>query len=562
MSNRLKKQQARMTRRQALAACGAGLASPWMISPLHTLVGAIMDGMIAKADAADAVIAPRTLINYHVVQGPAPWYSILPMSPYANISPLRGPHMNTSISNGQLIYKTKGTATSGGTLYMPNLWASNVATPSGSTPMAGLLENMLIMRGVQGNSNQSHAIGAREMTRPVGTRPSIMGLVADASALPVQGVLTCRADGMLTAFKSEKSGQTLVTDFGNPMTQILGAFDKRQDSLNSTFVTRRQAKDALIQQALASLGAYASSNAPGAENLFSMRHSAELFLANGISAAIAAYPVALAKYKKLISDCGSLSALKIVGLTDNAIALPTAGTAGVEQTAISGMNGTYAQNGDVGTIITGSTYPNQMAENFAIAEVLVTLNLSSSITIGEGGIHGMNYQSPQKFDTGAAVTPDGYWNTDEHEGGTYTSLIANSFLYQCLYSCINELISVLKAKNQFNETVIFVTSDFGRSEDSGARGTKHACEACVFQVFSGAIAKSSVLGNISHGASGGDYGQNRPVAGIVGGTRSLTVNDAASSIAKLARVTSPADNFSSLIAADGTPLVETAKEVA
>jgi hypothetical protein len=367
---------------------------------------------------------------------------------------------------------------------------------------------------------------------------------------------------MRTAFKAEKSGQTLVTNFGDPMTQILGAFDKRQDSVNSTFLTRRQAKDALIQQALSALGAYAASNAPGAENLFTMRHSAELFLANGITAAVDAYPIALAKYKKLISDCGSRSALKVVGVTDNPIPLPSADSVGIEQTAISGANGSYAQNSDVGTIITGNTYPSQMAQNFAIAEVMVSLNLSSSITIGEGSIYGMNYDSPVNFDSKTSVNAQGWWNTDEHEGGSYTSLIANSFLYQCLYSCLNELISVLKAKNRFDESVIFLTSDFGRAEDSSARGTKHACEACVIQVFSGAIAKPSVIGNISKGASGGDYGQNRPVTGIVGGARPLTINDAASTIAKLTRIASPADNNSSLVAADGTPLVEKAREVA
>ena len=562
MSYRSKKKQARMTRRQALAACGAGLASPWLLSPAGTLLTALVDGLISKAEAAESVIPPRTLVNYHATGAPAPWYSHLPMSPYSNGTPNRGKHMNTAIANGQLLYRTKAMATSGGTIYMPNLWASNIATPGGSAPMSKLMENMLIIRGIHGNSNQSHGLGCKEMTRPVGDRPSLMGFAADASSSPVQAVLTCRADGILGSFKSNRSGQTLVTNFSDPMSQILGAFDKRGDSLNSTFVTRRQAKDVLIQKALASLGAYAASNAPGAENLFTMRHSAELFLSNGISAAVSAYPAALAKYKKLISDCGSQSALKIVGVTDNPIPLPSAGSEGIEEMAISGANGSYAQNSDAGTIITGNTYPYLMAQNFAIAEVLISLGLSQSIHIAEGSLYGMNYVSPVNFGSRTPVDAQAWWNTDEHEGGSYLSLITNSFLYQCLYSCVNELITVLKSKNLFDETVIFITSDFGRGEDPSARGTLHASESCVIQAFSGAIAKPSVIGNISKGTNGGDTGQNRPVAGVVGGTRSLTISDAASTIAKLARIESPASNNASLVSADGTPLVEKAKEVA
>lgn len=552
-----------MTRRQALAACGAGIGAPFLMNPAHTLMRALVDGFISSAEAAGALTPPRTLINYHIYGAPVLWYSLLPMSPYANLTPTRGPHMNNSITNGALLYKTKAVATaSGGTLYMPNLWASNVATPSGVAPMTNLIENMLIIRGFQGNSNESHAFGAKEMTRPVGTRPSLMGLVSDGSPLPVQSILTSNADGLNNAFKAERSGQTLVTNFSDPMTQILGPFDKRTDSLNSTFVTRRAAKDLLIQQALSSLGAYASSNAPGSESLFSMRGSAETFLKNGISAALAAYPVALAKYKKLISDCGSLTSLKIVGLTDNAIPLPTETTIGIPQTALSGANGSYTQNPDVGSIITSTAHPDQMAENFAIAEVLVSLNLSASICLGGGSMYGMNYVNPVKFTTKTAVNASGWWNSDEHSGGSFTSLIADSFMYQCLYSCINELITVLKAKNMFSETVIFVTSDFGRAEDPSDYGTKHASDACAFQIFSGAIAAPAVIGNISRGVSGGDHGQNRPVTGIFGSNRPLNVYDATSTVAGLARVTPPSDNNPSLVSATGVPLIELAREAA
>lgn len=550
-----------MTRRQALGAVGGGIAAPLLLNPLHTLMRGLVDGLISSAQAAEATIQPRTLINCHMVNAPALWYSMMPMSPYANLVPNRGQHINTGITNGSLVYQTKALTTSAGsTLHMPNLWASNIATPTGIAPMGNLIENMLIMRGVLGYSSGSHGSGRQEMTRPVATRPSLMGLVSDASSLPVQAVLTTNADGMRSAFKATKTGQTLVTNFSDPMTQILGPFDKRTDTVNSTFVTRRMAKDLLIQQALSSLGAYASSNAPGSDSLFSMRNSAELFLRNGITTAIAAYPTAVTKYKKLISDCGSLSSLKIVGLTDSPIPLPAGNADGIPKTSISGSSG-YCQNADLSTLITGTTVADAMAVNFAIAEVLVTQNLSSSITLGLGDLTEVNYQNPVSFITKTPINPYGYWNVDEHQGGSYVSLIANSFQYQCLYSCLNELISVLKAKGQYGETVIFLTSDFGRSEDSQAYGTKHAPDACAFQIFSGAIAASSVIGNISHGATI-DYGQGRPVTGIFGSNRVLNVFDATSTVAGLARVTPPSDNNPSLVSATGVPLIELGRETA
>ena len=132
---------------------------------------------------------------------------------------------------------------------------------------------------------------------------------------------------------------------------------------------------------------------------------------------------------------------------------------------------------------------------------------------------------------------------------------------------MTELFGVLKSRNLWNETVFFVTSDFGRNmrNDDGTgyqSGSDHDHDACNFSIFSGAIASPVVIGNTCIGRSGGDWGQNRPVTGVFGANRSLVIADAISTIAGLARCASPTENNPSLVSSSGIPLIEKAREVA
>lgn len=564
MSKKSQEKKVVMSRRQALQALGIGAVG---FHPGITLLRSLVDGLITSAQAQTLGTKPRTLINYHLGGAPLRTYWDLPLSPYANSMPVRTPLTNTRIQNGQMVYSTTGFTVPGGTLYLPHLWNTPLPLASGGTvPMTNLLNNMLIMRGVQGNSLNQHPDGSREMTRPIGNAPSIMGMLADASTAPVQAVFMGNQYNLpRNAFAAKNSAQVQVRNFNDPLNEILRPFNRGSDPTGSTFMSRRSAMDNLIQQGLAMLGQHSSARVPGSEALYTMRNSAETIMRNGVSEALSLYPAIYSKYQRLISTCANN---RQVGITDSPIALPGATSKGINATIVNAYNNpSYIQNSDVRTVIQSSTMPGNMAENFAVAEVLATLGLSQSIMIGSGSMNNMNYQGAARFGDRSSISVSNVWDFDEHDGGPLTSLIINSFLFHALATCMNELFNQLKAKNLWNESVFFVTSDFGRNmrmdDGSGYQsGSDHDEDACNFSVFSGAITAPVVIGNCGIGESRGDWGKRRPVNGVFGTNRAITVADAVSTVAGLARCASPTDNNPSLVSASGIPLIERARETA
>ena len=554
-----------MSRRQLLKACGYGALSPLAFNPLQALVGSLVDGLITKAEASSSgVTPPRNLINYHL-SGAAPrWYWDGFLSPYKNITPVRNPLVNTKIVNGIAQYGTTPVSTSTGTMYLPPIWASQIPLSNGGTgPMSALLESMLTIRGIYSN-DVGHPDGAASQTRPLASAPSLMGLVADASSAVVQAVGAGQCPTV--AFAARSSGQTVVTNDSNPIGQIMSPFDRSQDYYGYSYMGRRAAMDTVIQQALSSLGAYANGNYPGSSALYSMRNTAEQLLKVGIGNATSMYPTLLAKYQKLIATCGAMT---IPGVSDANVPLPARGNYGIPETLVNGLNTpTYVQNSDVRTVVTASSYPDYMAENFAIAESLITQGLSQSIMIGSGYIEGLNYEGSQLWKTNVPITSGSYWGHDEHTSGSLTSLLVNSFMYQCLSACLFEFISVLKAKGLYTETAIFITGDFNRyprfdiGTTSGFQaGSDHDPASTVMTVFSGALSGPNVIGNIVHGGSTGDWGTSAVVNNMDGANRQIIIPDATSTIAGIARVTPPFINNPPLVTPSGTPTIPPGEEI-
>jgi hypothetical protein len=556
-----------------LAAAGIGAAS---YHPGVSLMRSLVEGIISKAQADTTPGAqPRAVINYHLNSAPLRTRWDLPISPYANGAPSLHPLAGTKFVNGKPTYVTTPVATAGGTLYMPWIWSTPIPTSSGgSVPMSTLIKNMLGVIGVKGNS-ASHPEGLVEKTRPVSGSPSIMGSVADASNAPLQAAFS--GSGYVPAFAANHSTQVLATDQNTAIAQLLAPFNRAADTTSSTFLSRRAAMDTLVQSALSSLGNYAKSSAPGSESLFAMRNSAELLMKNGVAAALASYPATRLKYQNLIKACATITR---IGFNDQPIPLPTATTYGVNETLLSGSAApTYIQNPDLRTMISASASPYWMAENFAVAEILVSLGLSSSVSLITGALTGLDYVSPLLYGTKAPAPSSNYWGFDEHMGGPITSLVADSFMYTCLSACIYELQTKLTntasplGGTLWEQSLLVVTSDFGRNPRKGIglsagdySGSDHDPSACNYSIFSGALSSGNFIGNTGatpdDGTYAGSWGQNRPVSNLFGSTRSIVPADVVSTIAMLARVASPTANNPSLVDASGVPLIEKSKEVA
>jgi hypothetical protein len=279
------------------------------------------------------------------------------------------------------------------TMNLPNLWRTAVPTvQAGSNgswtagpavPMTNLLKNMMIIRGISMSGNPGHPDGAIAQTLPSAASPSLMGAVADLANTPVPAVGFVGDGVPVTAFKGVTSSQTLATG-SNPLLSVMQPFNQASDGDTTLLNSRGDVTSTsnLITQAMSALQNYADASNPGADYIYQNWGRAEALLKQGIGNAASAFGPLLAKYENLITQCTSTV---ILGVNEKEVPLPAAGPNGIPQSMIS-LVASCATNGDLRTLIQATSYPNQMAAGFAMAEYLFVNGLSSAVMIGSGRI--------------------------------------------------------------------------------------------------------------------------------------------------------------------------------
>lgn len=580
MSKHQKKQQALMSRRdlmKSMGRIGVGLA------PMQLLINGLVDGLVNKAyaQAVNTNLPPRNYIFMMIGGGIPRWQWDQPLVPYeANTSIIqpsqRLAHVFTRFTdNGgtyeRPIYSTKAITRNGVTLNMPHLWGNSIPTANGGTvPMENLLDNMLMMRSFDGLID-FHSEAASIQIRPSGSAPSIDGLVADRSNKP----LPASSFGGAGNFRSAKGAGIATCNGNDPLNQLMSPFSRSgnfnpftqgqvvNDGLPAVFMSRRDAMDAALKNALAQLGAVAKSRYPGSEALFSVRNLAEPLIKQGITNLLPVYTGLLNKYQGLISRC---AATAMPGITDKPVSTANlAPETGNEakyngykiQTMIPDVM--EIRNPNLASIIQASTNIDVVAESFAVAEYLITNGLSSSVRMGLDEVKSLLIQSGIDFNTLQPVSKNGYWNNDSHAGGSWTGLIINSFIFTSLSACLYELIAQLKAKNLFDESIIQISSDFGRNPGSNG-GTGHESRSSATTLISGAIKKPMVLGNCFNAYadpfrnSWGSWGLAAPTS-IDGADTTLGIGHISSTVSHLLRVERINPNNSSLILETPTGIV-------
>jgi hypothetical protein len=213
--------------------------------------------------------------------------------------------------------------------------------------------------------------------------------------------------------------------------------------------------EAYVNAAMDRLGAYAKSSMPGASVLYDSRSKAEMLFKTNLQLAIDDFNATYARYNDLAARCGE----RIANI------IPFDG-----------------RSGGLG------------AEGFAAAEVLLRQGLSSTITFGMGGAawgcHGkLNYN-------------------DEHDNGggapRGTSLLVHSHQFRCVAAWLYEFRRAL-GPTLFNETLVHVSSEYGRSPVHNGNGSDHAPGATSMTLFSGAIKKPIFIGNTLINSGGNQY---------------------------------------------------------
>lgn len=546
------------TRRQILKMLGSASLAPLIVDPIQTLISGMVDGLITRAQAAELPpeARPRNHIFVGLPGGPPRWVFDLVLAGYDPASVLvRNPQVNTRFADnggsaGLPVYATVPITRGGETLNMPALWGSTIPTSSGRTvPMAELLDHLLILRGIN-MSVDGHDTNYVKMLRPSSGAASLNGLVADHAPTPVPAVsLSSQTESVFRSLTGV--GLASVDRYNDPLGSVLNSYDRRGDGMSASYLNRRQAMESVMSQALGRLGEFSRSSHPGAHALYEMRGKAQTLLRQGFGNLASEYQTLFAKYRKLITDCASTP---IPGVTDRPIstAYLNANAAPYSMTRIDDDKKESVLQGDLRTLIQPDTSVSRLAETFAVAEYLVLGGYSTSVACGISSVDRVFFEQVIVGDNQAtlrAVNGPTYHGFDEHVRGAALSLVFNSFLYRCLAACLYELISKLKERQLFGETVIQLGSEFSRSPKGGGSGSDHGWMANVVSLFSGAIDQPLVLGNIRSNGSGGyagDWGVAAKV-NVEGQDSELGIGHATSTIAHLLRVKPPLPNNSSLV---------------
>jgi hypothetical protein len=529
------------SRRNFLSLLGKATALPLMQSPVQILIESIVMGATQRAYAEAQGLSPRRLLHILHEGAPPRWGYDLFLTPYAtDFKANKTVGTRFSADGKSVLYST--VARKG--LNVPHMWQFNVPKVGGGTrPMDDLLSNMLCLRGIN-VANPAHGGAQAAQSVPNGATQSISALAGDPSTSPIPAVSAGLSEFRYLS-KSAKSAVSIASS-GNMLSTLLNPFIRKD---LGGFTIKRESLASALDASIKALNISAESQHPQANVLTSSLNSAKELLSEGFGNLDQTWSDLLNKYLLLIQQSVSPTN-QYVGINDKEILS--------DGSPIYTMNTMPIDAGtDLRTMITNKTACDLVAQHFAMAEYVLTNNLSYSVSIGTAGLTNLLINADAKFKQ----------KYDEHQTGAMASLISNAYLNVAYSACLLELIDQLKAHGMFEETVIVSGSEFGRSPHGDGFGSGHGYSGGCSVIYSGALqASPMVLGNIYTDRiqdvdDAGTWGFGAPVAEL---GKALSLGNWASTIAGLLRVPSPNSASTPVIVeTQGVfkPTIELAKQI-
>jgi hypothetical protein len=505
------KAQYHQTRRQFLNMMGLGSLVMVSPDPLSILVRSMTDGLIAKAQAQSAGVIPRNYVVALHYGAPFRWVFdnfLRPQGPASSFIKNRG--MNNYLTtdmfapndNANLDYRDALIDLGGGrSIYLPIMWGGPIPTSDrGMVPMASILNNTMLVRGIDMEVDIGHASGPALVTRVSDAAPSLSGLVADSSARPIPAISLTKAS-ILGGYKSSKGTSLahLEANATNTMSRIIEPFTL-SDPLVLNSSANRAKMQSLIDQAMGTLGNYAMSSKFGADALYKDRNNAEALFQRNLSALVTEYSAAVTRYAKLGNECGQY----LQGIIPAGKGLPA------------WTSGLYAGGG---------------GEGFAAAEVLIKHGMTSTVTFGLGG-------------NAWSIYGHSNYNDEHRQTDRSTPVLVHSHQFRCVAAWLNEFRRAL-GPELFKETLVHVSAEYGRNPDDSGGGSDHAPGATSMTFFSGAITQPTFIGNIRVNSGSGVYMGTWGTGAAVqtnDGTRGITKKHIGAGVADILRVARPTND--------------------
>lgn len=526
-------------------------------SPIEAFVRSFFNGLANQAFAQSTGTDPRALIAIRAMGAPTRWGWDQILNPGGETlvyNPVVATHF--SQSDGRYTTPVYGTTIYKG-MTVPYTWSFDVPHSRGGTrPMTDLLNNMLVIRGVDVVDNGHPGAIKKQYMNP-GNSVSLQGTLADnTQRSPLSTIVTRKPNQSSIDFQSRKNLQLIDTivnynyNSQNLISDVMTPFKVNNSKSVRTLAFQH---DLDIQNTYSALTTVSSDLNQTLQQ--SIRNADEI-IRNGLGDLNTEWAQLKSKYDNLISR-----ALNQVypGIND----LPV-GTLGLRDNTYrldNGFDPTLTPD-DLRQMISTSTDLGSTAAQFALTEYMITRGFTNSIVINLDVLTGLSHNKSN-------MTLKATSNHDQHFSGSVITTFLSSFIFSAFSACLLELIDQLKLKsrhdgrNLFNETVIQFGGEFNRTGQADGQGTDHAHDSSSFTHWCGSINGPIVVGNILdqprsayHRGSTvlpGTWGIGAKIPEL-GGQTALTGN-ILSSASTLLRVPTPSINNMSLVLESGASLI-------
>jgi hypothetical protein len=560
--------------KRSIMGVGTGIL---MASPLDIFLSNILMGVFQRANALAAGneggFLDKKLINISMANAPSRWMFDMPLRPNGNDT-FRYNSVNDPASS-MLVTRLKPGAGPGGYIgeyattkvgdyYLPYLWAGNLATPTGSAPMANLAQNMIMMRGLNLNLD-SHELDRYKQMVPIGSE-SLTGLVADHSTtvLPAVGSNAGLNGGQYYASKRGVTYQDLGgTD---PFTTAFSPF-----SGGASLRTIQATTSAAIDRTLDIMKNDSSGKHKYLPNSYQDRANAKKLMTMQFSGLKDTFSSLQAKYETLIKRSFGDTSLRLAGVDNLAL---SGSQINAFKIYLDSSRSCYYTGSDLSSITDMSTTISNLSSGLAVAEFMITggvggsQSFSSSMNIVlNGGFSNLLIDSAYGPASGTTAEKQ-YTNVrqtatvDAHEVGSYVSMLLFSRYFRAVSSCVYEFTNRLKATKAgtgtlFDQTAITITSEFNRAARDAGGGADHGWAGTCYSIVSGMVPELIVGGNISstgqgtnanNAGYGGTWGYGSPMKEFTGQTP--LIGNAATTVTTLLDLPTPTPNNPSFVSKD------------
>ncbi|MBX3016283.1 MAG: DUF1501 domain-containing protein [Bdellovibrionaceae bacterium] len=453
-----------------LAATSMGAAG-MSASIAEILIGSIYN----RAYAATG--AKSFYIHFTMPGGPPRWYFDQVQNPHGVTSDYIKGGFGNFIQGGSgvatAIHKNFKFTNGGKTYYLPPVWAY----PRSGDKAVDLLQHTQMFRGVDMQIN-NHALSNKRQVAPVIGGYSITGRMADASSLPLSSVVAATrgvgnpAGDAYRSLRSPAAAPAILDKGANPLQALMRPFRPREKSdLNDANWQRAMA------DALGELDNYAYDIGVRPTAMTNAYDKAIDLITSGKFDVFKSWSATHKRYQDAVSE--ALAMASIQRMFTEAVRADGSDKFGISS------RGVKANSRDLRNLFAGSPAINGFADAFALAEIMVTENITSSVVMPLGPISGLSAD-------GRAVQV----THDQHGFGAVPSVMITSTYYRAMVNCLQELVGQLKKAKVFDETVIHIGSEFSRTPRANGSGSDHGFYGASSTIISGKISKFGLIGNI------------------------------------------------------------------